>query len=105
MRYQNPIVAVKQVKATGDAHVYTKNIVSFQSMGATNISGVNNLPLVQLCVSKKNRGKDEDRRVWGIEQNEGWQTYLGFPDGSWHIARNARRVRSIMETIHKEEGS
>ena len=43
MRYENPICAVQKVEASGDAKAYTKTIVSFQSTGATNIAGVNNL--------------------------------------------------------------
>jgi tartrate dehydratase beta subunit/fumarate hydratase class I family protein len=42
MRYENPIVGVRQVKATKVSKAYTENIVSFQSTGPTNISGVNN---------------------------------------------------------------
>ena len=44
MRFQNPIMAVKQVPSIGDEKVYTITFVSFQSTGPTNISGVNNLP-------------------------------------------------------------
>ena len=51
------IVAVRQVPArekNGKAtKPYTKTMVSFQSTGATNISGVNNLPLADLYVTVK----------------------------------------------------
>ena len=57
MRYQNPIVVVKQVPATATTKAYTKNIVSFQSTGATNIAGVNNLPSAQLYVTSRERGR------------------------------------------------
>ena len=50
---KNPIVVVRQVPATEDKKAYTKTHVSFQSMGATNISGVNNLPSAGLYVTKR----------------------------------------------------
>ena len=53
MRFQNPIVAVKRVEQKDGAYAYTKTWVSFQSTGATNITGVNNLPSCQLYVGKK----------------------------------------------------
>ena len=56
MRFMQPIVAIKQVEETNDQHptkAYTKTLVSFQSTGATNISGVNNLPSAGLYVSVK----------------------------------------------------
>jgi hypothetical protein len=75
MRYENPIVGVRQVKATKVSKAYTKNIVSFQSTGPTNISGVNNLPSLQLYVTKRVRGRGK-KRVWAIKQNEAQETYL-----------------------------
>ena len=76
-RYENPIVAVKQFPEEGNAKAYTRTQVSFQSTGATNIQGVNNLRSCQLYVSTKSRGQGSNKRTWGIEQNEGRQTYLG----------------------------
>ena len=76
MRYENPIVGVRQVKATKVSKAYTENIVSFQSTGPTNISGVNNLPSLQLYVTKRVRGRGGEKRVWAIEQNEARETYL-----------------------------
>jgi hypothetical protein len=82
MRFEKPIIAVKQVPAgknDGKAiKPYTKTLVSFQLTGATNISGVNNLPSVNLYVTVKSRCKKPNQRHWGIEQNEALQTYLGF---------------------------
>ena len=52
MRYENPIVGVRQVKATKASKAYTENIVSFQSTGPTYISGGNNLPSLQLYVTE-----------------------------------------------------
>jgi hypothetical protein len=71
MCYALPIVAIKQQPAmSGSTKAYTRTLVSFQSTGATNICGVNNLPSVTNYVSKKVRGKGKTKRVWGIEQNE-----------------------------------
>ena len=77
-RYEMPIVAVKQQPAImgGSTKAYTRTLVSFQSTGATNICGVNNLPSVTNYVSKKARGRGKTKRVWGIEQNEARETYL-----------------------------
>ncbi len=60
----------------GSTKAYTRTLVSFQSTGATNICGVNNLPSMTNYVSKKARGKGKTKRVWGIEQNEARETYL-----------------------------
>ena len=80
MRFQKPIVAIKQVPTRGDGEAttkpYTKTMVSFQSTGATDICSVNNLPSADLYVTVKARGKGPARRVWGIEQNEARATYL-----------------------------
>ena len=76
-RYEMPIVAVKQQPAMGGStKAYTRTLVSFQSTGATNICGVNNLPSVTNYISKKARGRGKTKRVWGIEQNEARETYL-----------------------------
>ena len=63
MRYENPIVGVRQVKATPLSKAYTENIVSFQSTGPTNISGVNNLPSLQLYVTKRVRGRGKKKSL------------------------------------------
>ncbi len=51
-------------------------LVLFQSTDATNICGVNNLPLVSLYVAKRVRGKGPSKRIWGIKQNKVRETYL-----------------------------
>jgi hypothetical protein len=76
VHFAMPIVAIKQQPAVEESKAYTKTLVSFQSMVAINICGVNNLPLVTNYVSKKVRGKGKTKRVWGIEQNEVQETYL-----------------------------
>jgi hypothetical protein len=60
MRFEMPIVAIKQVPVPADdesAKAYTRTMVSFQSTGATNICGVNNLPSVSLYQNESG-GKD-----------------------------------------------
>jgi hypothetical protein len=61
MRFENLIVAVKLVLAGNDGGVamkpYTKTLVLFQSTGATNISGFNNLLSANLYVTVKLQGK------------------------------------------------
>ena len=99
MRFDNPIVAIKQVPAVEDedgsikAKACTRTLVSFQSTGPTNICGVNNLPSVSLYVSKRVRGKGAATRMWGIEQNEARATYLGHyygVDNVDHMIKNAK---------------
>ena len=88
---------MKQVPTRGDGEAttkpYTKTMVSFQSIGATNICGENNLPSADLYVTFKARGKGTARRVWGIEQNEARATYLGHyygVDNVDHMIKNAK---------------
>ena len=78
MRFENPIVAISHVEATETSKAYTRTLVSFQSTGATNIQGVNNLPSCSLYVTTKTRGQGSNKRTWGIEQNEGRGAYLGL---------------------------
>ncbi len=59
MQDENPIVAVRQVEVTNESMAYTENIMSFQSAGPTNISGVNNLPSLQLYVKQREREGEE----------------------------------------------
>ena len=70
MHFAMPIVTIKQQPAVEESKAYTKTLVSFQSTGATNICGVNNLLSVTNYVSKKVRGKGKTKRVWGIEKNK-----------------------------------
>ncbi len=76
MHFAMPIVAIKQQPAVEESKAYTKTLVSFLSIGATNICGVNNLPSVTNYVSQKVRGKRKTKCVWGIEQNKVQGTYL-----------------------------
>ena len=76
MRYENPVVVIYQVPEKDGKKAYTKTHVSFQSTSATNISRMNNLPFSGLYITMKQRGKGQNKRVWGIKQNEGQETYL-----------------------------
>jgi hypothetical protein len=92
MRFEMPIVAIKQVKASGEKKAYTKTLVSFQSTGSTNILGVNNLPGVSLYVGQKQRGRKNNKRLWGTEMNEARETYLkhyNAIDMADHMIKNA----------------
>lgn len=80
-KYKNPITLIKKSAAEGNKKAFTETLVSFQSTGATNIAGVNNLPSVSFYVSVKGRGRGATRRIWGIEQNEARQVYLGTYHG------------------------
>ncbi len=50
--------------------------VSFQSTGGTNISTVNALSSVDLCVRDCSKGRGQQKRTWGFEMNEAQETYL-----------------------------
>ena len=92
MRFGNPIVAVKQVPATDSKKAYTKTLVSFQSTGATNISGVNNLHSEMLRAVTRTRGTGSDKRIWAIEWNVARGTYLAYywaVDNVDHMIKNA----------------
>lgn len=93
MRFGNPIVAIKEVPSPDPtARGYTKTHVSFQSTGATNITGVNNLLSAKLSVVPRERGIGDQKRHWGIEWNEARDTYLGFywaVDNVDHMIKNA----------------
>ncbi len=96
-RFLHPIVAMKEVAATAATKAYTKIIVSFQSTGATNISGVNNLISTRLYSRTKSRGQGEDKRYWGIEMNEGRDLYISTywgVDNTDHMIKNTN-VRYI----------
>jgi hypothetical protein len=86
------------VKETNKTTAYTKAFVSFQSTGATNISGVNNLPSCQLYAGKKERGRKEEILVWGIEQNKARETYLSHYYGmdiADHMIKNTNNIQFI----------
>ena len=103
MRYENPIVAVTQVEAANESMAYTENIVSFQSTGPINISDVNNLPSLQLYMTKRERGRGADKRVLGIEQNEAHETYFNHyygMDGANHMTKNTANKYTTWKNWH-----
>jgi hypothetical protein len=55
---------------------FTRVHVSFQSTSSCNISTVNALNANSLFVVKKERGRGEQKRWWGIEMNHARQLYL-----------------------------
>ena len=67
MRFQNPIVAVKQIPALENNNAYTKTFVSFQSTGPTNIAGVKIYQAVS-CMSARRKGEGK-RTSWFGESN------------------------------------
>lgn len=103
MRYQQPIVAIKQVTAepapaavaaaVTAKKAYTMTLVSFQSTGSTNIAGVNNLPSLSLYVHERSRGRKAQKRKWGIEMNEAREIYLKHYSGidsADHMIKNTK---------------
>jgi hypothetical protein len=56
-------------------------LVSFQSTGATNIAGANNLLSHTLFVQPKFRGANKNKFAWATEQNEGRAIYLNHYHG------------------------
>lgn len=85
-RYTKPIVAVKEEAGYQRVHV------SFQSTNATNITTVNCLNEVNLFVELRERGRGENRRVWGIEMNDARRLYLSTYfriDVVDHLLKNA----------------
>jgi hypothetical protein len=79
--FKQPIFAVKRVEKDNDKKAYTKTFVSFQSIGMTNISGVNNLLSLTLYVQPKYRGAKKNEIAWATEQNEGSEIYLSHYHG------------------------
>jgi len=76
-RFQQPITAVKTVEANGSSQKYTRVHCSFQSTSSCNISTVNALNGCNGYVRRRERGRMENKRLWGIEMNESRQLYLG----------------------------
>ena len=80
-RFVHPITAVKVFKfPSTDAakrKSYTRCHVSFQSTSSCNLSTVNALNVVKADIRKKNRGRGNNKRTWGIEMNDARDLYLG----------------------------
>lgn len=85
-RFTNPIVAVKECDGYQRVHI------SFQSTNATNITSVNCFNECKLFVELRERGKGKNKRVWGIEMNDGRRLYLSTYfriDVADHLLKNA----------------
>jgi len=84
-RYQNPVVAIKEI-----GHDIMQ-LVSFQSTSSCNFIGVNSLNSVDMYVTPKERGRKQHKRHWAIEMNEARQLYLstyGAVDRMDHYIKN-----------------
>lgn len=93
-RFFNPVVAVKHFDAKDDnSSPYRRVHVSFQSTSSCNIATVNALNECGLTVHKRERGYNENKRMWGIEMNSGRELYLGTYsriDSIDHLIKNCR---------------
>jgi hypothetical protein len=68
-RFFNPMVAVKDVAAVDDKKGYRRMHTSFQSTSSCNISTVNALISCNMSIRRRERGRGENKRYWGIEMN------------------------------------
>jgi len=93
-RFYSPVVAVKDFPAKDDnSSPYRRVHVSFQSTSSCNIGTVNALNQCSLTVHKRERGYNENKRIWGIEMNAGRELYLGTYsriDSIDHLIKNCR---------------
>ena len=90
-RFEQPILAIKKVVCEAPLKSYTRTVVSFQSTGATNLTGVNNLPSLTLYVQPKYRGAKNTKLAWAVEQNEARDIYLNHyhgVDSADHMIKN-----------------
>ena len=85
-RFTNPIIAVKESDGYQRVHI------SFQSTNSTNITSVNCFNECKLFIEVRERGKGKNKRVWGIEMNDGRRLYLSTYfriDVTDHLLKNA----------------
>jgi hypothetical protein len=70
-RFLQPVVAVlkKQVPANEGSN-YTRVHCSFQSTSSCNFTTVNALNRCKLDVRRRERGRGDNKRYWGIEMND-----------------------------------
>jgi hypothetical protein len=83
-RFFNPINAVKKVPQVEDKKGYQRVHTSFQSTSSCNISTV---------IRRRERGRGNNKRYWGIEMNDAMTLYLGSYyriDCIDHLIQNAR---------------
>ena len=94
-RFNQPINLVQIV--AGDEAADTKAFVrvhtTFQSTSSCNISTVNALNECGMYVRKRERGRGDNKRFWGIEMNDARELYLSTYsriDSIDHLIKNAR---------------
>jgi hypothetical protein len=84
MRFEKPIVAIKQVQARENAggerttKPYTKTLVSFQSTGATNICSINNIPSVTCTCQLRGEVRGQTGDFGGLNKTRPGQPTLGI---------------------------
>lgn len=81
-RFEQPIIAVKHVTGKAPDKSYTRTLVSFQSTGATTLTGVNNLTSLRLYVQPKFRRRAGNKFAWATEQNEAREIYRNHYHGN-----------------------
>lgn len=92
-RFYEPVVAVKNVPATGEQPEYSRCHVSFQSTSSCNFGTVNALNNCGGGVERRQRGKGVNKRLWGIEMNAARRLYLNTYsriDSIDHLIKNTR---------------
>ena len=77
-RFEQPIIAVKEVKfpPTSEKKSYMIAHGSFQSTGSTYITTINYLDQVELYVAKHERRRGGAKQIRAIEMNEARAFYL-----------------------------
>jgi hypothetical protein len=93
-RFNQPINLVKIVPPDEAANRkgYVRVHTTFQSTSSCNISTVNALNECGMYVRKRERGRGENKRCWGIEMNDARELYLGTYsriDSIDHLIKNA----------------
>jgi hypothetical protein len=92
-RFNQPINLVKIVEGDGaNKKGYVRVHTTFQSTSSCNISTVNALNECSMYVRKRERGRKENKRFWGIEMNDARELYLGTYsriDSIDHLIKNA----------------
>ena len=90
-RFTQPIVMVKPVHTESTKRNYVRTHVTFQSTSSCNLSTVNSIDNVSLQVKRKERGRGNQKRHWGIEMNSARKLYLrtyGAIDRIDHYIKN-----------------
>jgi len=88
-RFERPIFCIKEYVSGGN--ICSIQLTSFQSTSSCNIIHVNALNSLNLFSQRKERGRGNNKREWGIEMNESRQLYLktyGKVDTMDHLIKN-----------------